>query len=61
MKKEPKISVCPQCKQKFEVKKTDNEFLPFCSKRCKMIDLGHWLAEKYVVEDSSAPTKKDSK
>jgi endogenous inhibitor of DNA gyrase (YacG/DUF329 family) len=24
-------------------------FRPFCSERCKMIDLGAWAAEKYKV------------
>lgn len=30
---------------------------PFCSERCKMIDLGHWLAGRYKVpgrEDDAA-------
>lgn len=60
MKKET-ASICPQCKQKFVIDSVSIDFRPFCSKRCKMIDLGHWLAEKYVVEDSSTPPKKDSK
>jgi endogenous inhibitor of DNA gyrase (YacG/DUF329 family) len=29
-----------------------NKFAPFCSDRCKMIDLSRWLNEEYVV---SAP------
>jgi len=57
MKKEPKTNICPQCKEKFTVSPTNKDFLPFCSKRCKMIDLGQWLAEKYVVEDASKPPK----
>ena len=24
-------------------------FLPFCSERCKMADLGHWLEGRYVI------------
>jgi len=23
---------------------------PFCSKKCKLIDLGHWLNEDYKME-----------
>jgi len=49
VKPEMKKLVCPQCGEKFIVE--DQAVLPFCSKRCKMIDLGHWLTEKYVVED----------
>jgi uncharacterized protein len=29
---------------------------PFCSQRCRLVDLGSWLGEKYKVpEDDSAP------
>lgn len=31
---------------------------PFCSERCKMIDLGAWATERYrlpVVEDNDEP------
>ena len=24
-----------------------NPYRPFCSERCKLVDLGHWLAEDY--------------
>lgn len=40
---------CPICK-----KPTDSSFdadFPFCSERCRMLDLGAWSAEKYVVSD----------
>jgi len=23
--------------------------MPFCSQRCKLIDLGNWLEERYVI------------
>ncbi|MCY4643929.1 MAG: DNA gyrase inhibitor YacG [Bacteriovoracales bacterium] len=46
MKKEKTIS-CPRCKKKFNYYASD--FRPFCSKRCKMIDLGHWLDESYTI------------
>lgn len=42
---------CPICKK--EVQLTD-PFAPFCSERCKLIDLGNWASEKYVV---STPVK----
>lgn len=25
--------------------------MPFCSKRCRLIDLGRWLGEKYAVPE----------
>jgi len=40
---------CPICKNPTD-SKNDEEF-PFCSERCRMLDLGAWSAEKYVVSD----------
>ena len=37
---------CPICKK--EVGVDDPEF-PFCSERCRLIDLGNWASEKYVI------------
>ncbi len=40
---------CPICK-----KPTDSEEqadFPFCSERCRLLDLGAWASEKYVVSD----------
>ena len=27
----------------------EDPFMPFCSERCKLIDLGNWASEKYVI------------
>jgi uncharacterized protein len=37
---------CPICKK--EVKTTDSDF-PFCSERCRTIDLGKWASGDYVI------------
>ncbi|MBI4891741.1 MAG: DNA gyrase inhibitor YacG [Acidobacteria bacterium] len=37
---------CPICKK--EVKPTDPE-MPYCSERCRLIDLGMWSAEEYRI------------
>ena len=40
---------CPICKRA-----TDSELekdFPFCSERCRLLDLGAWASEKYVVSD----------
>ena len=37
---------CPICNQ--PVALTD-QFMPFCSERCRLIDLGNWASEKYVI------------
>ena len=46
---------CPICK-KNKVKLGDPEF-PFCSERCRMIDLGNWASEKYVISTPAEPQK----
>ena len=38
---------CPSCKKKFEY--YSSEFRPFCSDRCRLIDLRQWLNESYTV------------
>lgn len=39
---------CPRCGKETEYK-VDNLYRPFCSERCKMIDLGKWANEDYKV------------
>lgn len=39
---------CPTCGKKTEWSE-QNRFRPFCSLRCKQIDLGAWAEEKYVI------------
>lgn len=53
---------CPTCNKKFAVKeKGDAPNRPFCSERCKMIDLGRWLDGTYTItDDVSAPFHGDS-
>jgi endogenous inhibitor of DNA gyrase (YacG/DUF329 family) len=48
---------CPTCKK--NVQKDSNLFFPFCSERCKMIELGAWLDDKYVIEGSDASPSPD--
>jgi endogenous inhibitor of DNA gyrase (YacG/DUF329 family) len=38
---------CPICRKQ-EVKLGEPEF-PFCSERCRMVDLGNWASEKYAI------------
>lgn len=38
---------CPQCEKEFSY--YESEYRPFCTERCKMIDLGHWFEESYRV------------
>jgi len=44
---------CPFCK-KYAVWE-DNPWRPFCSERCRNLDLGKWFDEDYRVAGESAP------
>ena len=39
------IVKCPNCKTSVKWT-TENRFKPFCSQRCKLIDLGEWFFEE---------------
>lgn len=43
----PKIS-CPIC-NKPDTWTSENKFRPFCSERCKLIDLGEWAGEDRLI------------
>lgn len=38
---------CPICERQFDQAQTPA--MPFCSERCRQIDLGRWLREVYSV------------
>ena len=39
---------CPQCETSADLSKV-NIFRPFCSERCKLIDLGTWANEEKLI------------
>lgn len=39
---------CPGCGKRLRYS-TDNPWRPFCSERCKTIDLGAWASEQYRI------------
>jgi endogenous inhibitor of DNA gyrase (YacG/DUF329 family) len=55
-----KVVSCPRCGAKVEWTAAA-KFRPFCSQRCKLIDLGEWAAERYRIpgveptEDAEKP------
>lgn len=49
---------CPTCKTP-NTYRQDNPFRPFCSSRCKLIDLGDWAEEKHRVAGDETPAKDD--
>jgi uncharacterized protein len=44
---------CPTCGKKVEWTE-QSKFRPFCSNRCKQIDLGAWAEEKYSIPAAPA-------
>lgn len=44
---------CPICRRNAPPPK-ENPFHPFCSERCKLVDLGKWLGEEYRVPGAPA-------
>jgi endogenous inhibitor of DNA gyrase (YacG/DUF329 family) len=49
----PKLVSCPQCGAATIYRK-ENPDRPFCSERCKLMDLGAWANENYRVEVKAA-------
>ncbi|HEX9020325.1 MAG TPA: DNA gyrase inhibitor YacG [Nitrospirota bacterium] len=47
MKSDKQKILCPICKK--ETAWDDNPFRPFCSERCRLIDLGKWASEDYRI------------
>ena len=44
-----KTSVCPSCDQPVEREKTSA--YPFCSERCRLVDLSKWLDGDYTIPE----------
>lgn len=42
------IVKCPTCQKAVEWL-PENEYRPFCSERCRLIDLGQWADEQFIV------------
>jgi len=51
---------CSVCEKSFEPE--ESRALPFCSERCRLIDLQHWLSEDYGLPDETErePSPPDS-
>jgi uncharacterized protein len=54
----PPIVKCPTCRR--EIDWADAPFRPFCSDRCRLIDLGAWLSEKRAIPAESQHGEGDS-
>ncbi len=43
---------CPTCKRPVTWS-AESPYRPFCSDRCRLIDLGAWLTEQHKIPDES--------
>ena len=48
-----RITPCPVCKKPAEPRGKNPSF-PFCSDRCRRVDLGRWFGEEYRVPSTPA-------
>jgi hypothetical protein len=46
---------CPTCERELEWEAAP--FRPFCSERCRLIDLGAWLTEQRAIPGEPAPVQ----
>jgi endogenous inhibitor of DNA gyrase (YacG/DUF329 family) len=48
---------CPICGKSFEIARLDDlPSFPFCSDRCKLVDLGRWIDGAYAIPGQAEPT-----
>jgi endogenous inhibitor of DNA gyrase (YacG/DUF329 family) len=50
----PRVVPCPQCGKPVEWVPA-SRWRPFCSERCKLIDLGAWASETYRIPVAESP------
>jgi uncharacterized protein len=55
----PQHVKCPRC-GKSALFTPENAFRPFCSERCKLIDLGNWAEGKYAIPVAPSADTQDS-
>ena len=51
---EPKVVTCPTCGGP-SIYAPANRFRPFCSERCKNLDLGAWASESFRMPADAPP------
>ena len=53
----PRKIQCPRCGAE-TLYAPGNKSRPFCSERCRLIDLGKWAAEEYRLPEKDDPSSK---
>lgn len=54
----PKQVVCPACGGP-SLYSPENRYRPFCSERCKQIDLGAWASERFSLPEQGSDLEPD--
>ena len=54
----PRTFPCPRCGESTQWE--DKPIRPFCSERCKLIDLGAWASDEYRLLTQDAPQAENS-
>lgn len=52
----PTVVRCPTCDREVEWSQA-SPHRPFCSERCRLIDLGAWLSGERAIPDGEAPPR----
>ncbi len=63
MKKSDNLSViikCPVCKKRIVYSK-NNPFRPFCSDKCRLVDLSQWFEEDYRIESDEKAEEENNR
>lgn len=50
----PRVVTCPACGRRVEWV-AENRYRPFCSARCKGVDLGAWASDQYRIATKEEP------
>jgi endogenous inhibitor of DNA gyrase (YacG/DUF329 family) len=48
---------CPTCDRQFDIEQTTA--MPFCSERCRQVDLGRWLDERHFIQVEKIPDESE--
>jgi hypothetical protein len=58
MERPARLVACPRCGTR-RAWSAENPFRPFCSERCKFIDLGAWATGQYRIPDTTPGQSSD--
>jgi endogenous inhibitor of DNA gyrase (YacG/DUF329 family) len=50
---------CPTCSKIFDYNQ-NNSSNPFCSDRCKLLDLGVWASEQFIIKGKENDTSSEN-